>query len=110
MSIAEIVGPIMEYLSPLAVWAAGIVIVLMEVLKNWDTEKRFKKYYFWIGSGMSLIFAVLVTVFGGFGWAAFILHFIIIFAGEFTIDAGIVKHFKPVLPLALDFLKKLLKG
>lgn len=101
-----IIEPLMEYLSPLLIWMTGIVAAGMEMFKRWDKEeKKFKKWYWPIGAGASLVGSLVITLLMGFTLPLFLIHFVFMFIVEVGIDVGV---FEPVIKRFIPFLKKVL--
>lgn len=99
--------PLMVYLSPLLAWAIGIVITIMTVIKKWDSARKYKKWYWVIGAGISAIFALGITFVMGFSFTLLLFHFAIIYIVELGIDIGFLKPIiKELIPLFSKLLNK----
>lgn len=103
-----VLEPLMVYLSPLLAWAIGIVIAIMTIIKKWDKERKYKKWYWVIGAVISAVFALGITFVMGFSFILLLFHFAIIYIVELGIDIGFLKPIiKELIPL---FTKVLSKG
>lgn len=105
--LLTLLEPLMEFLSPLLVWAIGIVIAVMNIIKKIDKENKAKRFYWLIGAGVSALFGAILTFIMGFQFTLFIFHFSIIYIIQLGLDLGFLKPLiKELLPLFVGVLSK----
>lgn len=103
----EIIQPLMAYLSPLLAWAVGIVVAAMNVLKKWDKEDKYRRYYWLFGLGMSAVASVVITLIMGFNWPLLLVHFVVLYITQAGTDLAVWKPFiKEIVPLIAQLLSK----
>jgi len=103
--LLTLLAPLMEFLSPMLAWSIGIVIAIMEAIKKFDKEKKFKRWYWVVGAVISALFGLGITFVMGFSITLFLFHFAIIYIAELGVDIGFLK---PVIKELLPILKKVL--
>ncbi len=90
-----IVYNLIELLQPIisshTAWAVGVVLALMEAIKNLDPKNKLKGWYLIIGAGVSILFGVGLTLVESLVWWTAIIQSALIYIAEIGLDIGFLK-------------------